>query len=195
MPVTILVTGFGPFPGASVNPTEALTKTLGRGPAPPGARVVTHVLRASYAAVDREFPALLRRYRPQVLLMFGLATQAVHFRIETVARNILAPVADADGALPKMGSIAPGRSGTRRLPTPARRLLAAVRAAHMKAALSNDVGGYLCNYLCWRATIAARMPHGPRLAAFVHVPNGQESAVDLARAGTAMLRAIASVRR
>ena len=56
----ILVTGFGPFPGAPVNPTEALMKTLARVRVP-GATIVTHVFATSYAAVDRELPALLRR--------------------------------------------------------------------------------------------------------------------------------------
>ena len=61
------------------------------------------------------------------------------------------------------------------MPTPARRLLAAVRAARVPATLSRDAGRYLCNYLCWRATEAARKTGGPRLAAFVHVPPGQNA--------------------
>jgi len=39
------------------------------------------------------------------------------------------------------------------------------------AALSRDAGRYLCNYLCWRASEAASAPRGPRLVAFIHVPN------------------------
>jgi len=194
MPATILVTGFGPFPGAPYNPTEALVKTLSRAHAPDGTRLITHVFHASYAAVDRELPALLRRYRPDVLLMFGLATQAAHLRIETCARNILATLVDADGRVPAMRSIAPGRQAMLRLPTPARPLLAAARVARVTAVLSHDAGGYLCNYLCWRAAAAARMPHGPHVAAFVHMPARQNPA-DLARAGRAMLHAVASARR
>jgi pyroglutamyl-peptidase len=57
------------------------------------------------------------------------------------------------------------------LRAPAQRLLAAVRAAGMPAALSSDAGSYLCNYLCWRAGEAAARDGGPRLVAFVHVPN------------------------
>jgi pyroglutamyl-peptidase len=186
----ILVTGFGPFPGAPHNPTEALVRRLGREPAPRGTRVVTHVFRTSYSAVDRELPVLLRRRRPDALLMFGLATKAAHLRVETYAQNILAPLADADGIVPQALPIAPGRQATLRLPTPARQLLAAARAARVKAALSGDAGGYLCNYLCWRTAMAARLPHGPRLAAFIHVPAGVNSA-DLARAGRRFLAVVA----
>lgn len=190
MPATILVTGFGPFPGAPHNPTEALVKRLGREPAPRGTRVVRHLFRTSYSAVDRELPALLRRYRPDALLMFGLATQTAHLRIEICARNILAPLADADGIVPDMRPIAPRRQATLRLPTPGHQLLAAACAAHVKAALSSDAGGYLCNYLCWQAAMAARLPHGPHLAAFIHVPAGQNP-VDLARAGRRFLATVA----
>jgi pyroglutamyl-peptidase len=59
-------------------------------------------------------------------------------------------------------------------------------------ALSNNAGDYLCNYLCWRATQATRKPGGPRLAAFIHIPPGQNAA-DLARAGYALLKAMAAV--
>jgi len=61
-----------------------------------------------------------------------------------------------------------------RLRAPAARLLAAARAAGMQAALSADAGSYLCNYLCWRASEAAARAGGPRLVAFVHVPQVQQ---------------------
>jgi pyroglutamyl-peptidase len=190
MRATILVTGFGPFPGAPHNPTEGLVKMLSREPAPRMVRLVTHVFRTSYAAVDRELPALLRKYRPDALLMFGLASKTAHLRVETCARNTLAPLADADGIVPDMRPIAPGRQAALRLPTPARQLVAVARASRVEAAPSGDAGGYLCNYLCWRAAMAARLPHGPHLAAFIHVPVGPKPA-DLIRAGRRFLAAIA----
>ena len=43
-------------------------------------------------------------------------------------------------------------------------------ATGIDARSSRDAGSYLCNYLSWRAIEATRSEHGPRLAAFVHVP-------------------------
>jgi pyroglutamyl-peptidase len=190
MGATILVTGFGPFPGAPVNPTEGLVRTLARMRAP-RRDIVTHVFRTSYAAVDEELPALLGRHRPDALLMFGLAAATPRLRIETWARNSVSPLADAAGAIPGLRLIAPGRSPALALPTPARALLAAARRARVDAAISEDAGDYLCNYLCWRAASAARRPGRPRLAGFIHVPEGMPEA-DLARAGCAFLRVVAS---
>jgi pyroglutamyl-peptidase len=174
MTATILITGFGPFPGAPVNPTGALVMALARRriPALRRARRIAHVFPTSYAAVDRELPALLARERPDLLLMFGLASRRRHISIETRARNaITRAVADASGQLPAASLIVTGARATLPLCAPAQRLLAAVRATGMPAALSGDAGSYLCNYLCWRAGEAAERQDGPRLVAFVHVPN------------------------
>jgi pyroglutamyl-peptidase len=187
---TILVTGFGPFPGAPVNPTEALMKTLARVHVP-GATIVTHVFATSYAVVDCELPALLRRHRPEALLMFGLAAATPHLRIETWARNSLAQLPDAAGAVPSLRVIAPGRASSMRMPTLSRALLAAARRVRVSAAISTDAGDYICNYLCWRAARAARRREGPRRAAFIHVPE-RPNAPDLARAGRAFLHVVAA---
>jgi pyroglutamyl-peptidase len=186
MTATILITGFGPFPGAPSNPTEPLVKELAhrRHPAFAHVRRVAHVFPVSYEAVDRELPALLERERPEVLLMFGLASRTKHVRVETRARNALTRlVPDADGQVPVAASIVPGAPTTVPLRAPAWRLVLAAR------------GRYLCNYLCWRAAEAARAG-GPRLVAFIHVPSLRRIPVhrpaltleDLAQAGEAILR-------
>jgi pyroglutamyl-peptidase len=214
MTATILITGFGPFPGAPFNPTGPLITELARRRTPGlrNVRRVAHVFPTSYAAVDRELPELLARERPDALIMFGLAPRRRHISIETRARNALTrAVADASGQLPAASMIAPGACAALLLPAPAQRLVAAVRAAGMSAVLSSDAGSYLCNYLCWRAGEAAERDGGPRLVAFVHVPNVHATNVhvptarrlhrrrsrsrppitfdDLVRAGEAIMRA------
>jgi pyroglutamyl-peptidase len=218
MTTTILLTGFGPFPGAPFNPTGPLVTALARGRYPDlrDIRRVAHVFHTSYAAVDRELPALLARVRPDVLLMFGLAPRSRHIRVETRARNALTGVVpDAGGHLPAAGMIAPGARAALSLRAPAHKLVAAARAAGISAALSGDAGNYLCNYLCWRAGEAAGRDGGPRLTAFVHVPNVRATSArvtsaprlhrprsrpplafdDLIRAGEAIMRAALAAAR
>jgi pyroglutamyl-peptidase len=174
MTATILITGFGPFPGARFNPTGPLVVELARRRSPGlrHIRCVAHVFPTSYEAVDRELPALLAHERPAALVMFGLASRCRHIRIETRARNALTgAVPDASGQFPGTSMIVPGGCAALSLRSPAQRLVAAVRAAGMPAALSGDAGSYLCNYLCWRAGEAAERNGVPCLVAFVHVPN------------------------
>ncbi len=208
---TVLLTGFGPFPGAPFNPTGPLIRELRRRrhPAFAGVRRVTHVFATAYEAVDRELPALLADEAPDILLMFGLALRTRHLRIETRARNCLFRIVpDAGGHLPESATIAPGAPATLALTSSAHRLVTAARTAGMPAVLSHDAGRYLCNYLCWRASEAAARRSGPRLAAFVHVPRVHRvpsprrlraqppfSLDDLVRAGEAiMLAALAAAR-
>jgi pyroglutamyl-peptidase len=178
VPITILFTGFGPFPGAPFNPTGPLVEELARRRHASFANVrrFSHVFPTSYAAIDRELPALLARVRPDVVLMFGLAARSRSVRIETRARNVITrQVADVVGRRPAAATIAAGAVATRALPVPARRLLAAARTAGVPAVLSRDAGSYLCNYLCWRASEAAAQARSPRLVAFVHVPKVREA--------------------
>jgi pyroglutamyl-peptidase len=188
---TILLTGFGPFPGARFNPTAPLVARLARlrRPALSDVRVVPHVFATSYAAVERELPQLIAEHRPDALLMFGLHGRTRTLRIETRARNALALRADAGGATPRGHAIAPGLPDLA-MPAP--------------AVLSVNAGRYLCNYLCWQATAAARQ--GPSIAAFVHVPAVGRKPLrrgktrrftldDLARAGGRLIAAVAAAAR
>jgi pyroglutamyl-peptidase len=189
---TVLVTGFGPFPGAPFNPAERLVKQLARLRPPAGVKIVPHVFRTSYADVDRDLPMLIAKHKSAVLLMFGLAARTRAFRIETRARNAVSPLPDAAGHIANQRQIATGGPQACALPTPARVLLAAARKAHIPVVTSRDAGDYLCNYLCWCAAAAAKKPGGPRLAAFVHVPDIHRGG-SMLRAGRALLSVIAKV--
>lgn len=205
---TILVTGFGPFPGAPLNPTGPLVRSLARMKTPGvKLKIVTHVFETSYAAVDRDLPALVKKHRPDAILMFGLAARRRKVSIETIARNALGKLPDAKGHIAKAGKIAPDGPANVPMATPAQALLAAARSAGVPAAISRNAGNYLCNYLCWRASELAEMPKGPRYAAFVHVPDVKPAnrttkvtrrlidAKALSAAGAAMLTALASQAR
>jgi pyroglutamyl-peptidase len=168
----ICITGFGPFPGAPFNPTEALVARLLRlrRPALGEVELSGHIFPVTYKAVDRELPELLAKHRPHALLMFGLASRTPHVRVETRARNAVTTLwPDADHARIRKGSITGGADAMMFGPHTAK-LFRAARATGIDARASRDAGSYLCNYLSWRAIEATTGDGGPRLAAFVHVP-------------------------
>ena len=168
----VLITGFGPFPGAPFNPTQPLVDRLLRlrRPALGNVELAGHIFPVTYRAVDRELPQLLARHRPQALLMFGLAGRTPYLRIETRARNAVTTLwPDADHALIRKGSISGGVDAMMFGPHTAK-LLRAADGTGVDARSSRDAGSYLCNYLSWRAIEAVREDKGPYLAAFVHVP-------------------------
>jgi pyroglutamyl-peptidase len=198
MAVSVLLTGFGPFPGASVNPTGPLVQALARQRRGPFGRIrcTAHVLRTSYAAAD-ELPTLINCHRPDAILMFGLATRSKVLRIERRARNVASTTApDIDGCTWAAGCISPGAVASLGGRAPFARLLTAARAAGVPVRLSDDAGTYLCNYAYWRVLEATAAAPQPPPTVFVHVPPvdrpGSMTFADLIRAGEAMLLALAA---
>ena len=168
----ILITGFGPFPGAPYNPTQPLVARLMRlrRPAFDNVAFASHIFPVTYNAVDRELPTLLAKHRPDAMLMFGLAGRTTHLRIETRARNAVTLLwPDAAQTRVRKGSIGLGPDAMRFGPHTLR-LLRAALATGIDARPSRDAGSYLCNYLSWRAIEAAGTDAHLRLASFVHIP-------------------------
>ncbi|MCP1834528.1 pyroglutamyl-peptidase [Bradyrhizobium sp. USDA 4532] len=168
----ILVTGFGPFPGAPFNPTMPLVKRLTalRRPAFDDVALSSHIFDVTYAAVDRELPELIAEHRPQALLMFGLAGRTDYLRIESRARNaVTTRFPDAGRQHARKGSIE-GGADARMFGPHTEKLLRAALATGIDARASRDAGSYLCNYLSWRAIEAVNGDNDLRLAQFVHVP-------------------------
>ena len=163
----VLITGFGPFPGAPFNPSAALAKALARRrrPALAGIERATHIFATTYASVDRDLPKLFAQ-KPDIVLMFGVAGRRRQLCIETRARNAVSLLfPDASGHRPLRGVIKLHGPAALTGNAPFARLAG---AAGTKARLSRDAGRYLCNYVYWRALEQVR---GTRpLVQFVHIP-------------------------
>ena len=182
-PVTVLVTGFGPFPGAPFNPTADVVRRLARSRRPEVAdvRVVTHVFRTSYAAVDAELPRLLGEHRPDAVVMLGLASRARWLRVETCARNMRSRLLpDVAGEAATSARIRLGAPPTFRGRAPFARLAALTRRAGLPVRLSHNAGRYLCNYAYWRLLEGGNEEPLP-LAVFIHVPRVPRGAIPLRR--------------
>ena len=165
----VLITGFGPFPGAPFNPSAALAKALARRrrPAFAGIERAVHVFATTYASVDRDLPKLFaQKPKPDVVLMFGVAGRRHHLCVETRARNAVSLLfPDAGGHRPRHGVIKLRGPAALVGNAPFARLAG---AAGRQARLSRDAGRYLCNYVYWRALEHVR---GTRpLVQFVHIP-------------------------
>jgi len=168
-PLRVLLTGFEPFGGEPVNPSERLVHALARG-APPDARVR---LAAVVLPVDRRAmpPALaraLRQHRPDVVLGVGQATGRTGVDLESVAHNRI----DFRGERDNGGHAALGEPLLEGAPArllsrlPLRDLAAELRAHGLPVRVSRDAGRHLCNALLFE--LLARHPRLP--SAFVHVP-------------------------
>ena len=169
----VLLTGFGPFPGAAVNPSAWLVETLAA--QTPSAEldceIHARVLPTEWESVAALTPHLYEALQPHVMIHFGLNARARSFRLERSAHNRAAPRADASGALPGSRVILP--QGPDRLDTdlPASTLAVHLKARGHAAVTSRSAGRYLCNFLYYHSLEWAARQASPRLALFVHIPH------------------------
>ncbi len=161
----VLVTGFGPFPGAPTNPTLAVLRLL-EDEGVDGVDLAFARLPVTFAGVG---PALREaaRHRPDAMLLLGLATRRAILNVETLARNAAGGTTpDTDGTVPSAPVLVEGAPMTRAATWPAAAVLAALREAGHEATFSDDAGDYVCNAALFHAL-------GDRLApaiGFLHVP-------------------------
>jgi len=166
----ILVTGFSVFPGAPVNPTEALVGRL-RAEPPIGAwELRAEVLAVEYAGIGPRLEQIGKEFPPDISIHFGLAREAKGFRLERVARNeIRKNTPDNAGYQPEAFCIWEGGQqcvSTLPLDMIEKRLM----SEGLPVSWSDDAGGYLCNYLFYLSA-STHFPHfAPDMTGFIHVP-------------------------
>lgn len=172
---TILVTGFSPFPGSPVNPTEMLMhrlpKRLGRKHR--GVSFVFEVLPTTWAGREMETARLRRSVKPDAIIHFGVDGTRRTINIETRAVNQAVRVRpDAVGASPRQPELQVNGERSRSSTLPARALLEAARSSGAPVRLSNNAGTYLCNATLWDS-IGSGIP-----SIFIHVPTLPKGKID-----------------
>ena len=168
---TVLITGFGPFPGVPVNATMRLVPELARVGARllPDVRFASEILATEWAAAPQRLEPLLAEVEPDLVVHFGVSSRARGFEVEARARNACAATPDAAGALPQGVAVRDG--GAEYLPAslPVQHIVTRLRLRGIPAYVSRDAGGYLCNAALYHSLGCARGAPGRRVG-FVHVP-------------------------
>jgi pyroglutamyl-peptidase len=162
----VLITGFGPFPGAPSNPTMAIARHLGtmRRQYLADVRRVVRLLPTTWAMLD-SVAGMVSATAPDAVLMFGLAGRRRRITPETRALNRAGILRrDAAGCEPFNRRLTPGGPRARAGTIDAHRMVARLKAAGLPSTASRDAGDYLCNALFWR------MLEQGRPCIFVHMP-------------------------
>jgi pyroglutamyl-peptidase len=162
----ILITGFGPFPGAPSNPTMAIVRHLVRSRYQrfAGLELLGRFLPTEWGMLPG-FAQTIRQCQPDAILMFGLAGRRRKITPEARAVNHASLLrTDADGRNPKVRQLTHCGPHFRNSTINPVLLTSRMRAAGLSATVSRDAGDYLCNALLWTA-LESGVP-----AVFVHVP-------------------------
>ncbi|TAN02615.1 MAG: pyroglutamyl-peptidase I [Rhizobiaceae bacterium] len=166
----LLVTGFEPFPGAPVNPTEWLAKTLQKEPPEGSSAFQAEVLPVDYTAIRPALSGIGRAFRPDIAIHFGLAAECHGFRLERIARNSFAGARpDNAGAMPSSEKICEGPA---ELPSnlPLEAIHDVLAADGLPVEWSDNAGAYLCNMVFTLSRAHGIKDFSPAMSGFVHVP-------------------------
>jgi len=174
-PRPILLTGFEPFDGATLNPTERIVRAL-HGRVIAGRPVVGVVLpcvfRRSIAALQQP----LRSLRPQVVICLGQAGGRPDITPERVAINVDdARIADNAGGRPVDRPVVRGGPAAYWSTLPIKAMVAELRSCGVPASVSQTAGTFVCNHVFYGLMHALRRRPAVR-GGFVHVPYLPEQA-------------------
>ena len=167
----VLVTGFEPFAGASLNPSGEIVKRLS------GENFVTAVLPVTYEGAAAELMRLVREHQPSAVVCLGQAEGRSTISFERVAINLDdASLADNDGVTRVDQPIDPSGPDAYFTTLPVRELVDAVKETEVPASLSLSAGTFVCNHIFYELQ-KALAGTGVR-SGFVHVPLMDEQAAD-----------------
>jgi pyroglutamyl-peptidase len=165
----VLVTGFDPFGGETVNASLEAVRRL---PARIGTlEIETAELPTSYGRSLLALEAAIARARPEIVLCVGQAGERAALCIERVAVNVQnARIPDNDGAQPEGAPVVAGGPAAYLSTLPVRAAVAALHAEALPAELSMSAGTFVCNHVFYGLMhIAAARRHAFR-GGFLHVP-------------------------
>jgi pyroglutamyl-peptidase len=167
---TILVTGFEPFGGETVNASWEAAQRL------QGWRHGEHVAAArllpcAYDASVKELVRAIETFHPEAILMTGQAARRAAVSVERFARNLDdAAAPDNEGALRRAVKISHGAPERLEAAAPVNAIVQAIRKAGIPARVSTDAGGFVCNHLYFGALQYLGDLKRPIPVVFLHLP-------------------------
>jgi pyroglutamyl-peptidase len=165
-----LITGFEPFEGESVNPSQEIARALDATTIA-GHRVVGACLPTEFARALPALVALIQAHRPALVLATGLAGGSGEISLERVAINLIdARIADNAGAQPVDVPVIEAAANAYFSSLPLKAMLSRLVAADIPARLSHSAGTFVCNQVFFGLAhfIAT---HEPQMrGGFIHVP-------------------------
>jgi pyroglutamyl-peptidase len=166
--VRILVTGFEPFGGQSLNPSWEVARAL-HGLQLQGARVVAVQLPCVFAQALPALQQALMQHTPDIVLALGQAEGRCDLSVERIAINVMdARIPDNAGAQPIDVPVIAGGPASYFSTLPIKSLVAGLRASGFPASVSQTAGTFVCNQVFYaqQHTLAGQGVH----SGFVHLP-------------------------
>jgi len=180
MKKTVLLTGFEPFNGASVNPAWEAVRAL-KGWSGDDFLIEVLQLPCVFGFANRVLAGAIDEIKPQVVIAVGQAGGRADLTVERVAINVDdAPIVDNDRQQPVDAAIVADGPAAYFASLPIKAIVAAMRERGLRASVSQTAGTFVCNHVFYG--LMHRVAGTGILGGFIHVPYLPEQAAALSGA-------------
>jgi pyroglutamyl-peptidase len=178
----VLLTGFEPFAGATMNPSQEIVRLISANTAT-FTNIELHcaILPVEYSAAEMQLIELAESLEADFVISLGQAEGRTKVSFEKVAINLDdAALADNSGETRTNQPISASDREAYFSSLPIEHMLKAVKAVDVSAAVSLSAGSFVCNHVfytmsAWAAQSSAKRQTKVR-AGFIHVPLIDEQA-------------------
>lgn len=171
---TVLLTGFEPFNGATINPAWEAVRAL-EGWQGDGFQVEVRQLPCVFGDAIEDLTALIDELHPDVVIAVGQAGGRPDISVERVAINVDdASILDNGGQQPVDTAIAADGPAAYFSTLPIKAIVHALREKGLVAGVSQTAGTFVCNHVFYglmhHAATQSQPQSQPMKAGFIHVP-------------------------
>lgn len=165
----LLLTGFDPFGGETVNPAFEAIRLLPEELA--GFEIWKLEIPTEFIRSSEVLTQAVRAQKPDVVICVGQAGGRAAVTPERVAINLMdARIPDNAGLCPVEQPIVPDGPAAYFSTLPLRKMVEKLRQVGLPAEISNTAGTYVCNRLFYSLMHLAAQEDLPLCGGFVHVP-------------------------
>jgi len=175
--VKILLTGFDPFGGESINPSyEAIKKITNHHPS---VEVITKELPTIFKKAIEVLDDTLASVKPDVVVCTGQAGGRFDISLERIGINLIdAKIPDNDGDQPIDEKIFADGKEAYFSTIPIKAIVKRMRENGIPASVSNTAGTFVCNCILYGAMYLIDKKYPDIRGGFVHVPFLPEQVID-----------------
>ena len=175
MIMKILLTGFEPFNGRKINPSEQIVNKVN---APSVITLIKEILPVEFKQTSIRIRELLKEHKPDVVISVGQAGNRAGISLERVAINLnnvrssdgKKEIADNAGETPVDQIIEKDGETAYFTNLPVWEIVKAIQEKGIQASASYTAGTYVCNHVMYTELYEVAKHYPNMKAGFIHVP-------------------------
>ena len=173
----VLVTGFDPFGGESINPALESIKKLPKEIA--GAQIVTLEIPTVIGKSVDKIRAKVEEEKPDVVLSIGQAGGRPDLTVERIGINVDdCRIPDNEGNQPVDEPVAADGPAAYFVTIPIKAMVQKMQKNGYPASISNTAGTFICNHVCYGVAHLAATKYPKMRTGFMHIPFLPEQVLD-----------------